>query len=147
MVSDAQGWAEPPSSTDWKARAQINEFDMKCKVSKTNVTVQITPKVAAERSGEVTDSMKQELPFFIAAMKGDEIVQKNIENKIINFTSQEKMAKDDFTISIELPFNDEGTAADRSVFFGFQLNEEQLNYMRSLREDRANAAINPENPQ
>jgi len=143
MVSDAQGWSDVPSPTDWKARAQINEFDMKCKISKTEVIVQITPKVAAERNGEITDSMKQELPFFIAAMKGDDIIEKKTENKAITFSSRERMAKDDFTLSIELPFNDDGTAADRSVFFGFQLDEAQLNYIRNLRDARATDAIKP----
>ncbi len=142
MVSDAQGWAEPPSSTEWKARAQINEFDMKCKISKTATTIVITAKVGAERNGEVTDSLRQELPFFIASMRGDDVLNKKTENRYIDFGSRERMVKEDFTLSIELPFNDDGTSADRSVFFGFQLNEEQLSYIRSLRDDRANAAIN-----
>lgn len=143
LVSDAQGWAEPPSSTDWKARAQINEFDMKCKVTKTEATITVVAKVEAERNGEITDSLRQELPFFIVSMRGDEVKSKQTENRYIDFGSRERGAKEDFTLKIELPFNADGTAADRSVLFGFQLNEAQLDYIRSLREIRAQQAITP----
>lgn len=145
MIGDAQGWSDPPSDTEWKARAQVNEYDTKCKISKTSVTIEITPKVEAERSGELTDSLKQELPFFVASMRGDEIAEKKTEIKTIAFGSRERMAKDDYTLSIELPFNAEGTAADRNVLFGFQLTEAQLNYIRGLRDGRAQA-IKPAAP-
>lgn len=133
MISDGQGWAQPPSDIDWKARAQIDEFDMKCKISKDQATVQITVKVAAERQGDVTDSLRQELPFFIASMRGDQVVEKKTEMRAIDFASRSKTAKEDYTLSIDLPFENE-TAADRNILFGFQLNEDQLGYIRSLRD-------------
>ncbi len=140
MVADAQGFITPPSDNDWIARAQINEYDMKCKVGKTSTTIQITVKAAAERNGEATESLRQPLTFFIASLRGNDVVQKETFEKNIDFGMREKTAKEDFTLSIELPFEND-TAADRNVMFGFQLNQAQLQYMRNLRDARTVATV------
>jgi hypothetical protein len=77
-------------------------------------------------------------------MRGDEVVQKkNFTDEII-FRRGNKIEKDDFDMKVELPLSATGTAADRTVYLSFQLDEDQLKYFRDLREAQAKAALTPQ---
>jgi len=142
MLAQGQGWIVPPGD-DWKARAQISEYSTSCKITKDKALFTVTPKIRAERSGDVKDGMKQGLPLYLVVMHGDEILQKKAFTETIKFKSGDKIAENTFDLPVELPLGDAGTVADRTVVLAFQLNEDQLKYFRDLRDAQAKAAMQP----
>jgi hypothetical protein len=102
MLEEGRNWIDTPGD-GWKARAQISQYDAQCKVDKDKVELTVTPKIQVERSGDVTDSMKQELPLFLTVMRGDDIIEKKIFTDKIKFGSGKKTADDDFDMEIDLP--------------------------------------------
>ena len=142
MLAQGQGWIAPPSD-DWKARAQILVYNTSCKVTQDKVLFTITPKIRAERSEDVKDDMKQDLPLYLVVTRGDEILQKKAFTETIKFKSGDRTAEDVFDLSVELALGDAGTVADRTVVLAFQLSEDQLKYFRDLRDAQAKSAIQP----
>lgn len=140
MVLGAQGWIAPPGDA-WTARAEISEYDAECTVGKTAVTISIKPKIKAERSGDVSNEAKQDLPLFLAVERGDQIVDKKTFTDTVEFSAGRKFTDDDNEISIELPFGNGGDAADRIILLGFQLDDGQLAYFRAMRDKEVQNAI------
>lgn len=137
LLTPLRGWVAP-ANDQWETRAEIAEFSTQCKISKTHADMQITLNMLAERK-QVSGDKSAALPVFISTLRGDAILDKKMVPQTVTFEDNKAVMAVKPVILQSVPLVN-GSAADRTLVIGFQLDDDQQLYFEKLRAPRISIA-------
>lgn len=124
---------QKPDAAELVAQAKMLGVQGKCEYQEEGIDITFELALAAAK-GPRLGGLRAGFPYFVAVVAPDErILNKDKLTADFHFSSDSKIAEQTESLHIFVPLSKEGRALgpDYRVLMGFQLDEEQLNAVRS----------------
>ena len=114
---------------DLIARASITKLQGDCLAAgPKDLKTRIVPRISVER-GPASTASTLSLPWFVAVLHGDKIVNKHVFHHTLTFPPNlSNFQTDTKVVSVDLPIVPKNIDSDYRFEIGFQLDKDQLDY-------------------